>query len=362
MTSRSRLVISEGMIAISFLLMIAVQGYSAPLNTAPPASSDVYHMELPGRDWALEVRLPGFVIQQEEVQAHAQGAKMIGEKPDNGTYVSMFMEPRPTPATSKSCRDDYWAKGKDSPLKKTNIELSDLGQMSVIKWFQPDHEGARIDQQHMHVFLGRDNVCTEVHMSKVYFKPGEESVFGEVFRTIQYKEIASPTSKPHMTEKPADHMAYRFTVSKQNRLRLSLPATWRAGMRQDPNGMTSTIKIWPTGSERFEVLISRIPRKNGEGPVTSERLLQIVRENGQMAASHSAEQKLDVKAFGPGNWKGYYYRLTDKAPRPNEYKYMTQGAMSEGTILFTFTFLTNSDKAFDQEQVLRLLSSAQLEL
>ena len=81
-----------------------------------------------------------------------------------------------------------------------------------------------------------------------------------------------------------------------------------------------------------------------------------------MAASQSAEQKLDVKEFGPGNWKGYYYRLTDKAPRPNEYKYMTQGAMSEGTVLFTFTFLTNSEKAFDQEQFLRLLSSAQLEL
>jgi hypothetical protein len=361
MTPRSCIVISAGMIALSFL-QLAVQGYSAPLNAAPPASSDVYHMELPGRDWAIEVGLPGFVIQQEEVQAQAQGARMMGEKPNSGTYVSMFLEPRPTPTTSKSCRDDYWAKGKDSPSKKINIELSDLGQMSLIKWLQPDHQGTRIDQQHMHFFLGRDNVCTEVHMSKIYFKPGEESVFGEVFRTIQYKEIASPTSNTQITQKPADRMAYRFTISKRNRLKLSLSANWQAGMRHDPNGMTSTIKIGPTGGERFEVLISRTPRKNGEESVTPERLLQIVRESGQMAASQSAEQKLDVKEFGPGNWKGYYYRLTDKTPRPNEYKYMTQGAMSEGTILFTFTFLTNSEKAIDQEQFLSLLTSAQLEL
>jgi hypothetical protein len=361
MTPRSWIVISAGMIALS-ILQIATQSYSAPLNTVPSASSDVYHMELPGRDWAIEVGLPGFVIQQEEVHAQAQGARMKGEKPNSGTYVSMFMEPRLTPATSKSCRDDYWAKGKDSPLKKTNIELSDLGQMSLIKWSQPEHEGARLDQRHMHVFLGRDNVCTEVHMSKVYFKPGEESVFGEVFRSIRYKEISSPISKPHITEKPVDLMAYRFTVSRQNRLKLSLPATWRAGMRQDPNGMASTIKIWPTGSERFEMLISWIPRTNGEGPVTPERLLQIVRKSGQLAASQSAEQKLHVKEFGPGNWKGYYYRLTDNAPRPNEYKYMTQGAMSDGTVLFTFTFLTNSEEVFDQDQFLRLLSSAQLEL
>jgi len=361
MTPRSCIVISAGMIALSFI-QPAGQGYSAPLNGVSPAVSDVYHMELPGRGWAIEVGLPGFVIQQEEVQAQAQGAMMMGEKPNSGTYVSIFMEPRPTPATSKSCRDDYWAKGKISPSKKTNIELSDLGQMSLIKWLQPDHQGTRIDQQHMHFFLGRDNVCTEVHISKINFKPGEESVFGEVFRTIQYKEIASPTLNPQITEKPNDRMAYRFTISKQNRLKLSLSPNWRAGMRQGLNGMTSTIKVGPTGGERFEVLISRIPQKNEQEPVTPERLLQIVRESGQMAASQSAEQKLEIKEFGPGNWKGYYYRLTDKAPRPNEYKYMTQGAMSEGTVLFTFTFLNNSEKDLAQEQFLSLLSSSQLEL
>ena len=361
MTPRPWIVISAGMIVLT-ILHIATQSHSAPLNTVPSARSDVYHMELPGRDWAIEVGLPGFVIQQEEVQAHAQGARMMGEKPNSGTYVSMFMEPRPTPATSKSCRDDYWAKGKDSPSQKTNIELSDLGQMSLIKWLQPDHQGARIDQQHMHAFLGRDNVCMEVHISKIYFKPGEESVFGDIFRTIQYKEIAPLTSGAQITAKPTDRMTYRFTVSKQNRLKLALPENWRAGMRQDPSGMASTIKVWPNGGEQFEMLISRIPRKDAQKPVTPEHLLKIVRESGQLAASQSAEQKLDVKEFGPGNWKGYYYRLTDKAPRPNEYRYMTQGAMSEGTILFTFTFLTNSEKAFDQDQFLRLLSSAQLEL
>jgi len=319
-------------------------------------------MELPGRDWSVEVDLPGFMIQQEEVKAEAQGSRMMGEKPNSGIYVSMFMEPRPLPVTSKSCRDEYWARGKDSPSKKANVEVSDPGQMSLIKWLQPDHQGIRIDQQHILFFLGRDNICTEVHMSKINFKPGEEILFGEVFRTGRYNDHTPHSSSAQTTAKPTDRMIYRFTVSKQNRLKLALPANWQAGMRQDARGITSTIRISPNGAEQFEMLISRIPRKNIQEPVTSEHLLQIVRETGQMAASQSAEQKLDVKEFGPGNWKGYYYRLTDKAPRPNEYKYMTQGAMSEGTVLFTFTFLTNSEKAFDQEQFLRLLSSAQLEL
>ena len=64
---------------------------------------------------------------------------------------------------------------------------------------------ARIDHQHLHFFLGRDNVCTEVHMPKVYLKPGEESVFGEIFRTIQYKEIALPTSDARLRQSLQTH-------------------------------------------------------------------------------------------------------------------------------------------------------------
>ena len=100
MTSRPCIVISAGMIAL-FFLQLATQSYSTPLNTVPSIDSALYHMELPGRGWAIEVGLPGFVIQQEEVQAQAQGARMMGEKPNSGTYVSIFMEPRLTSVSSK---------------------------------------------------------------------------------------------------------------------------------------------------------------------------------------------------------------------------------------------------------------------
>jgi hypothetical protein len=345
-----------------FLLHWAPICNKAQAADGSSGGANAYRMEVPEKGWAVEVDLRGFVIQQEEVQAQAQGARMMGEKPNSGIYISMFMEPRPTPVTSKSCRDDYWARGKDSPSKKTNVELSDPGEMSLIKWLQPDHQGMRIDHQHIFYFLGRDNVCTEIHMSKINFKPGEESLFGEVLGTVHYKDDAPQTSIVQSRTTPADRMNYSFTVSKQNRLKLALHGNWRAGMRQDSTGSTSTIKIWPNGGDQFEMLISRIPRKNPRDPVTPEHLLQIVKESGQMAAAQSVEQKLDVKELGPGNWKGYYYRLTDKTPRPNEYKYMTQGAMSEGTALFTFTFLSNSDKVVDQLEFLSLLSSARLEL
>src|SRR6185295_16885340 len=168
MVSRNTIVISIGMISL-FFLQSPMKSLSASPDSIPSVSPGLYRMELPGRNWAVEVDLPGFMIQQEEVKAEAQGSRMMGEKPNSGIYVSMFMEPRPLPVTSKSCRDEYWARGKDSPSKKANVEVSDPGQMSLIKWLQPDHQGIRIDQQHILFFLGRDNICTEVHMSKINF-------------------------------------------------------------------------------------------------------------------------------------------------------------------------------------------------
>jgi hypothetical protein len=340
----------------------AVAGSTDRPVPAPPDVSDAYRVEIPGKGWAVEVDLRGFVIQQEEVLAQGQGTKMMGEKTNSGIYVSMFMEPRPSPVTAKSCRDDYWTKGKDSPSKKVDVELSDPGEMSLIKWLQPDHQGIRIDQQHVFYFLGRDNVCTEIHMSKINFKPGEETLFGEVLRTVRYKNAPQEISTTSSKVPSADRMNYRFTVSKRNRLKLALPIDWHAGMRQDATGSMSTIRIWPNGGDRFEMLLSRIPRKNPQEPVTPEFLIQLVQDSGQKVLSQSAEQKLEVKELGPGVWKGYYFRLADKAPRPNEYKYMTQGAMSDGSVLFTFTFLTNSEKSLDQRQFLDLLSSAKFEL
>ncbi len=344
------------------ILIWSLSGLAQMASAQPVGQPTAYRMELPGRGWALEVDLPGFTIDQEEIQPRAEGMRMLGHKGGTGMTVSMFLEQRPRPVTSQSCRDVYWTTGKNSPSKKTNLELSDPGPMSMIKWLTPDHQGIAVNQQHMFGFLGRENICAEIHLSKVNFQPGEEQLFGEVLRSVRMVAAGPPPKTASRVPGGHNRTAYRFTVSKHQRLKLELDPAWRAGMQQHPNGTLSTIRIWPNDGERFEVLISRIPRKSPNEPVTSTHLRSIVQETGQKAVLQSVEQKLELKELGPGKWTGYYYRLTDKAPGPREYKYLTQGVMSDGMVLFTFTFLTNSDKSADQQEVLRLLTTAQLEL
>ena len=38
---------------------------------------------------------------------------------------------------------------------------------------------------------------------------------------------------------------------------------------------------------------------------------------------------------------GYYFSVTERSPKPGEYKYMTQGMLRVGELVPTFTILTN---------------------
>ncbi len=180
---------------IGFLTICpAMSAGSAQQSPSQTAGTRSYQMQLPGQGWSVEVDLPGFTIDRKKTQPQGQTMSMMGQRPDIGMYVSMFMEARSKPVTSKSCRDDFWARrGKRSPSKKITIEPSAPGPMSLNKRLQPDRQGIPINQQHTFGFLGRDNVCTEIHISKIKFQPHETQLVGEILSSLRFSE-RHPTS------------------------------------------------------------------------------------------------------------------------------------------------------------------------
>ncbi|HEY7676568.1 MAG TPA: hypothetical protein VIG69_05830, partial [Candidatus Methylomirabilis sp.] len=56
--------------------------------------------------------------------------------------------------------------------------------------------------------------------------------------------------------------------------------------------------------------------------------------------------------------RGYYFSATDRAPKPGEYKFMTQGMLRVGSLLVTFTILTNDGQGNIVADALAMLRSA----
>jgi hypothetical protein len=56
--------------------------------------------------------------------------------------------------------------------------------------------------------------------------------------------------------------------------------------------------------------------------------------------------------------KGYYYSVTDKNPKPREYKFATQGSIPVDELILTFTILTNEADSNMVRNGLHMLGTA----
>ena len=72
----------------------------------------------------------------------------------------------------------------------------------------------------------------------------------------------------------------------------------------------------------------------------------------------AAEKTLRLVGLQGASSKGYYFFTTDKAPKPEEYKYMTQGALVVGDLIVSFTILTNGNHEEIAKEALALLREA----
>jgi len=65
-----------------------------------------------------------------------------------------------------------------------------------------------------------------------------------------------------------------------------------------------------------------------------------------------------MKEFKGVSGFGYYFSITDKEPKPDEYKYMTQGVYQLGELLVTFSAFWNDGAENISEETLKIIKSA----
>ena len=74
--------------------------------------------------------------------------------------------------------------------------------------------------------------------------------------------------------------------------------------------------------------------------------------------SQAVEETLKIVELKGSSGRGYYFSATDKAPKPGEYKFMTQGILLVGELTVTFTILTNDNQKDTVNDALTMLRTA----
>ena len=142
----------------------------------------------------------------------------------------------------------------------------------------------------------------------------------------------------------------KFALPERGFLQMSVPPNWDDQIRQPPQALPPTIAFRARQGKPFEVLVTPIWRARPDIPVsTKDTIRQRVERAADDVKSQAVEKSIRLVEFSGSSGPGFYFSATDRAPKPGEYKFVTQGMLKVSDLVVTFTILTNDG----QEQVMR---------
>jgi hypothetical protein len=157
----------------------------------------------------------------------------------------------------------------------------------------------------------------------------------------------------------ADSAARRFPLPGHGQLELAVPTAWKVEATSPPSDLPPTFHFTAAGDQPFEFLVTPVWAIQGRVPPSDPQTVRAeVQRAAQQAQSQAVESNIEVKELRGTSAQGYYFAATDRAPKPGEYKYITQGILPVGELVVTFTVLTNDGQTAVVEAALQALRQA----
>lgn len=317
-------------------------------KTEEPVKSAIL-LTLPKLDWALEVGGAELIVEQKEIAPDGKSARFLAVDWTTGILVSGFLEDRGRPATAEQCRDFYFAKLKDTPPKEENIVPSKLGNMAVAEYTVKEYAGRKMDQKHVNAYLTKGNIWIDVHLSKVEFKEEERELFNTILRDVK---LAPKTS----TRK----VRVSYPTMNQMTLKLDIPVSWADEIKPGSDNVPREVRMTPPPDGSSKVFITVFsPKKDMPDNERLAGIRQSIEDMGKAALPQAVEKTCDIRQFQGTSSIGYLFTLTDKAPKPNEFKYLTQGGYGVGRLILLFTILSNEKDSEVSKLTLEMVGNAQ---
>jgi hypothetical protein len=142
----------------------------------------------PGKSWAVLVDLPGFTAGARR-GGEWPGPFVVGVHPENGIVVSISLLPAGAAADAGGCRDDAMA-----AIATAIPELADVVSPAVApggaraEYTVSAASQGSVVQRNAHLFLYRDGLCANVHLSKADPEPGDLERMEAILASVRFGE------------------------------------------------------------------------------------------------------------------------------------------------------------------------------
>ncbi|MGO9850295.1 MAG: hypothetical protein ACLPTM_01575 [Steroidobacteraceae bacterium] len=133
-----------------------------------------------------------------------------------------------------------------------------------------------------------------------------------------------------------------YPLPDHGRLLLSVPDDWKEEIKSPQPGAPTALWFSARSGASFNVLITPITAPKPENTVPDDVAIRaMVSASARKLESQSVEKQLLLKDLVGPTCRGYFFVATDKAPAPEEWKYLAQGVVRIGGIALAFSVLTN---------------------
>ncbi len=147
--------------------------------------AETTRLALPGKTWALELDTTGFNVQDENIRLGFKGRSIQLENPGTLMIVSVFLTASYEGLTVTEIRDRAFdrLKAKWSMSDPAKYEQKDRAFLEYILKDVPPLKG--VNQKNVFIYMLRDEVQIDLHVSKVDFKPEDEKLFNNMIGSVK---------------------------------------------------------------------------------------------------------------------------------------------------------------------------------
>jgi hypothetical protein len=149
-----------------------------------------------------------------------------------------------------------------------------------------------------------------------------------------------------------------YDLPGHGRLEFSAPRSWKDEVGRPPGDLPPTIEFSPAAGSSFSIQVTPLFSPAGAPDFNRpETIRALLEEIGRKQLEASVEKEITLKEIKGHDAAGFYFTVTDRAPKPDEWTYLTAGAAGVGDLLVSFTILTNSLDSGELDQALRMIGT-----
>ena len=159
---------------------------AAAAAAAAAGSGSIFTVALPGKDWALSLDLPGFLLERLDTRPDGGTAMLMAHNDQTGMTVFGYVTKEPKYHSVEECKRHYWGLTASSPFRKDDVHEVTKGGMIAVHFVIPELQGREIQQKNVIAYLYRDGACIDVHLAKgAYDRQADEPLFGAILDSVR---------------------------------------------------------------------------------------------------------------------------------------------------------------------------------